>query len=113
MSWNLLIYRPGSNDETAPLGSLTTVRRVMDSAFRGLTWPSEAECELDVEGGFSVEWNIDGDQVSDGYTNGGFQHLSQLAGICKKMGWRLADAQEGEDINLDDPMASYEGRDDE
>ena len=85
----------------------------MNAAFPNLEWPRPTECELNVERGFSIEWTLEGLEVKDGYTNGGYDHLKQLAELCKKQGWSLADAQEGEDIDLDDPYASYGGGGDE
>jgi hypothetical protein len=107
MSWNLLIYRAGDGGDTAPLGSLTVVRKVMDSTFPALVWPSDSECELGEDGGFSITWTLEDEDVRDGYTSGGFNHLKQLAALCKRQGWQIADAQEGEEIDLDDPLASF------
>jgi len=81
--------------------------------FSGLDWPTSTECELTVDGGFSVTWTVEEEEVQDGYTNGGFNHLNELAAVCKKQGWRIADAQEGEDIDLDDPKASFSDEEDE
>ena len=50
------------------------------------------------------------DLVSDIYTRGGYNHLRPLADLCRREGWRLGDAQEGEDVDLDDPYRSYEQR---
>jgi hypothetical protein len=107
MSWNLLIYRLGEDEQPVSLGSLASVTQAMNGAFRGLEWPTPTECEMNVEGGFSITWRIEGGEVCDGYTNGGYNHLKELAALCKQKSWRIGDAQEGEDINLDDPYASY------
>lgn len=107
MSWNLLIYRPGEDEAPFPLGDLATVRRVMDATFPGLDWPQDTECQLAVDGGFSITWTVNGHEVQDGYTNGGFNHLKELAALCLQQGWQMADAQEGEDIDLDDPYATF------
>lgn len=107
MSWNLLIYRAGEDEEMTPLGSLAAVTNALNGAFRDLAWPTPTECELNVEGGFSLAWTVEEDAVRDGYTEGGYNHLQQLAALCKQQGWSLADAQEGEEIDLDDPYASF------
>lgn len=73
-----------------------------------LEWESSSEAVLPVERGFSFELNVEGDAVQDIYTNGGYDHLRELAALCKREGWRIADAQEGEDIDLDNPYAGYE-----
>jgi hypothetical protein len=108
-----MIYRPGADDEMAPLGNLALVKNAMRGAFPELEWRSATECGLYVDGGFIVEWTVNGEEVSDGYTNGGYNHLRELAVLCKKMGWRIADAQEGEDIDLDHPYASFGGENSE
>jgi len=109
MSWNLLIYRAGKDEEMASLGSLASVSKALGETFPGLEWPTPRGCELNIEGGFTIEWTVSGGAVCDGYTCGGFHHLRQLATLCKQQGWRIADAQEGEDLDLDDPYASYGG----
>src|ERR1044072_1401873 len=111
MSWNLLIYRSGEDEKMASLGSLASVTSALNGAFPELKWSKPTECEMNVEGGFSIAWTVEEGAVRDGYTSGGFNHLKELAALCKKEGWRIADAQEGEDINLDDPYASFGGED--
>lgn len=111
MSWNLLIYRPGEAEEMAPLGSLAFVTNALNGVFRGLEWPTPTECEMNAEAGFSITWTVEEGVVREGYTDGGYRHLKELAALCKKEGWRIADAQEGADINLDDPYASFGGED--
>jgi hypothetical protein len=109
MSWNLLIYRQGEDEEMTPLGSLASVTTALNRTFPGLEWPTPVECELNGEDGFSIAWTVEDGEVRDGYTNGGYNHLQELAALCKQEGWSLADAQEGEDIDLDDPLASFGG----
>jgi|SRR5580765_122456 len=110
MSWNLLIYKPGADEgEQAPMGTVKHVSEALTVAFPGLQWDSQTECSLPVQNGFIVTLTVEGDSVSDLYTRGGYYHLKPLAALCKKQGWRIADAQEAEDLNLDDPYASYGG----
>jgi hypothetical protein len=109
MSWNLLIYRAGQDEEMASLGTLASVTKAFTAVFPGLEWPTPKDCELNIEGGFTIEWTVAAGEVRDGYTCGGFQHLKEFAALCKKEGWRIADAQEGEDLDLDDPYASFGG----
>ena len=111
MSWNLIIYRPGaSNESTLPLGALDTITEKLNAAFPGLVWDSVTECSLKVEGGFAGELTVEDDLVSDIYTRGGYNHLKPLAALCQREGWRLGDAQEGEDVDLRDPYQWYEHR---
>ncbi len=116
MSWNLFIYKVDPNadpdtdpaeEETLPLGSPGEVAAALNAAFPGLRWPKEEECELPADNGFIIELNIEDGVVSDLYTHGGYDHLRQLAGLCIQHGWCMADAQEGEDIDLHDPYATY------
>jgi hypothetical protein len=109
MSWNLLIYRPGANNQTTePLGPLDEVRAKLNTTFPELVWDSSTECGMKVEGGFLAELTLENELVSDIYTRGGYNHLKPLAGLCLREGWRLGDAQEGEDVDLDDPYRWYE-----
>jgi len=111
MSWNLLIYRPGtSNQTTNPLGPLDAVTEKLNASFPGLVWDSPKECGLKVDGGFLAELTVEDDVVSDIYTRGGYNHLKPLAALCQREGWRLGDAQEGEDVDLHDPYRWYEER---
>jgi len=105
MSWNLLIHNEGE-----PLGSVADVTRKFDDAFRGLEWESATEAALHTDGGFRLELTCEDHTVSDIYTHGGFNHIKQLATLCKREGWHLADAQEGEDVDLDDPQRWYDER---
>lgn len=106
MSWNLLIHNEGE-----PLGSLTDVTQKFDDVFPGLDWESSTEAVLHSDGGFRLELTCEDETISDIYTHGGFNHIKRLASLCKHEGWHLADAQEGEDVDLDDPQSWYEGRD--
>lgn len=105
MSWNLLIHNDGE-----PLGEIAEVTRKFDAAFRGLEWESPTEAALAVDGGFRVELSAEGGTVEDIYTHGGFHHIKELAELCKREGWHMADAQEGEDVDLDDPQRWYDER---
>jgi hypothetical protein len=111
MSWNLLIYKEGATSEGGgPLGALEAVRAVLDRAFPGLEWQSPVEATLPVDGGFSLEVRAEDDMVQDIYTHGGYDHLKEFAAMCRQESWRIADAQEGEDVDLDDPYKWYEER---
>jgi hypothetical protein len=111
MSWNLLIYRPGATGKkTDPLGPMDVVKEKLNAAFLGLAWDSPPECGLKVEGGFLAELSVENNLVSDIYMSGGYNHLKPLASLCQREGWHLGDAQEGEDVDLDDPYGWYEGR---
>ncbi len=111
MSWNLLIYRPGATSQTTePLGALGEVKAKLSATFPGLAWDSPTECGLKVEGDFLADLTVEDDLVSDIYTRGGYNHLKPLANLCRREGWRLGDAQEGEDVDLDDPYRWYEQR---
>ena len=105
MSWNLLIHNDGE-----PLGDIAEVTRKFDDTFRGLEWESPTEAALAVDGGFRLELTEEDGTVQDIYTHGGFQHIKELAGLCRREGWHLADAQEGEDVDLDDPQRWYDER---
>src|SRR4051812_40119433 len=99
MSWNLLIYKPGADEgEPAPMGTVQSVSTALSAAFPALQWDSATECVLPVENGFTATLTVEGDTVSDLYTRGGYHHLKPLAALCKRQGWRIADAQEGEDV---------------
>ncbi len=106
MSWNLLIY----NDSGDPLGDLASVTQKFTAAFPGLQWDSPVQAILPVARGFRLELRAEEDVVQDIYTDGGFDHLKQLAALCRREGWRIADAQEGEEVDLDDPQGWYEAR---
>lgn len=111
MSWNLLIYKPGDIPQhNEPLGSLEAVSGTFTTAFIGLEWESANEAALPVDGGFRLELTVEDGMVQDVYMHGGFNHVSQLAALCKREGWRMADAQEGEDVDLDDPQGWMEER---
>jgi hypothetical protein len=103
MSWNLLIHNEGE-----PLGEITEVARKFGEAFHGLEWESPTEAALPVDGGFRLELTADGGMVQDIYTHGGFNHIRQFAALCKREGWHMADAQEGVDVDLNDPEKWYD-----
>jgi hypothetical protein len=105
MSWNLIIYKQGNS-----LGRPDHVKAVFSSVFSELEWQSPTEAALPVEGGFRLELTEQDGLVVDVSTHGGFNHLRQFAELCKREGWRMADAQEGEDVDLDDPVRWMEER---
>ncbi len=110
VSWNLFIYKPGADEgEQAPLGTVESISDVLNAAFPGLQWDSATECTLPVDQAFSISLTAEEGMVSDLYTSGGYYHLRPLAAFCKRQGWRIADAQEGEGIDLDNPYAAYGG----
>jgi hypothetical protein len=109
MSWNLLIYRIGATEQTEePLGDLEAVTAAFNGAFEGLEWNSPTEAALPVDGGFILELAVGRHSVQNIYTKGGYNHLKELAALCKREGWRMADAQEGADIDLANPYSGYE-----
>jgi hypothetical protein len=94
MSWNLLVYKPGPTpEETQPLGDLKAVTEALNVMFNGLEWPSPTRTALPVDGGFELELTAENGTVQDVYTHGGFNHIKQFAALCKRQGWRMADAQ--------------------
>jgi hypothetical protein len=111
MSWNLLIYKNGPTPQKAEsLGDIGAVTKALNEEFPTLVWESSTEAELPVHRGFSLSLREEGAAVQDIYTNGGFDQIVQLAALCKRMGWSLADAQEGEDVDLNDPQGWYQER---
>ena len=111
MSWNLIIYQPGNpSGQSKPLGRLDRVKEAFSSVFPELEWESPNEATLPIEGGFRLELTEQDGLVVDVSTHGGFNHLQQFAGLCKREGWRMADAQEGEDVDLEDPVRWMEDR---
>jgi len=111
MSWNLIIYRPGKTPEQLePLGEFNAVKTAFSAAFLGLEWESPKEATLPVDGGFQLEFTEEDGIVQDVYTHGGYNHIRQFAALCKRNGWRMADAQEGEDVDLEDPQKWYDER---
>ena len=105
MSRKLIIYKTGRTpEEIAPLGDLARVTDALNGAFIDLEWESRTAAALPVEDGFRVILTMRGATVQDIHTDGGFNHLREFAGLCKRQGWRMADAQEGEDVDLDDPQ---------
>ena len=101
MSWNVLIYK----EDQSPLGPLDEVRSALSDEFVDLEWNGPDECALVADGGFILE--LEDDPVKSIWSRGGFNHLSELARVCKKQGWMIADAQEAEDLDLDDPYSLY------
>ena len=109
MSWNLLIYKTGATpQESAPLGDIDAVTAAFSRAFPDLEWESRNLAVLPVDRGFRLELAEEDGMVRDIYADGGFDHITQLAALCKQEGWRIADAQEGEDVDLDDPQRWHE-----
>ena len=110
VSWNLLVYKLGNDEgEQAPMGTVESVSAALNGAFPALQWDSATECILPVDKGFALSLTVEDESVTDLYSRGGYYHLKPLATLCKQQGWRIADAQEGEDINLDDPYEAYGG----
>lgn len=111
MSWNLVIYKTsGMPQQVVPLGDLDRVTDALNGAFINLEWESRTSASLPVENGFRVNLTLQGRTVHDIHTDGGFNHLREFAGLCKREGWRMADAQEGEDVDLGDPQRWYRER---
>jgi hypothetical protein len=87
MSWNLLIYKPGQINQTGePLGERDMVAAVFNDAFPGLEWESPSEAALPVERGFRLVLTLGDNTVEDIYTHGGYDHLRQLATLCRQEG---------------------------
>jgi len=111
MSWNLIIYKTDrTGGQIEPLGDLDRVTNALNGAFIALEWESPFTAELPVDGGFRVNLTMQDGRVQDIHTDGGFNHLREFAGLCTREGWRMADAQAGEDVDLDDPQKSFKGR---
>lgn len=111
MSWNLIIYKPGNNpQENESLGNRDAVAGAFESVFTGLVWESSSEALLPVDGGFRLELSVEDGLVQDVYTHGGYNHVEQFAALCKREGWRMADAQEGEDVDLNNPKGWIDDR---
>jgi hypothetical protein len=113
MSRNLIIYKFGrDSQQTEPLGDLRVVTDALNGAFIDLEWesPITAALPVDLDGGFRVKLTMQHGKVQDIYTDAGFNHIRQFAGLCERQGWRLADAQEGEDVDLKDPQNLYKER---
>jgi hypothetical protein len=111
MSWNLIIYKTDRiGERIEPLGDLDRVTNALNGAFIALEWESLTTAELPVDGGFRVNLTIENGKVQDIHTDGGFNHLREFAGLCTREGWRMADAQQGEDVNLRDPQKWYQER---
>src|SRR5688572_17147718 len=113
MSRNLIIYKIGrTSQQVEPLGDLDVVTDALNGAFIDLEWesPITATLPVDLDGGFRVKLTMQGGKVQDVYTDAGFNHIRQFAGLCERQGWRLADPQEGEDVDLKDPQKLYSER---
>ncbi|MEY4198773.1 MAG: hypothetical protein RLZZ265_513 [Verrucomicrobiota bacterium] len=104
MSWNLLIHNEGE-----PLGGIADITSKFNAAFRGLEWTSPNEAGMPDQS-IRLEITETDGLVQDIYTHGGFGHIKQLAALCKREGWRVTDAQEGEDVDLEDPQRWYDER---
>jgi hypothetical protein len=111
MFWNLIIYKADRiGEQIEPLGDLERVTDALNGAFIALEWESPTTAELPVDGGFRVNLTMQNGKVQDIHTDGGFNHLREFAGLCTREGWRMADAQQGEDVNLRDPQKWYQER---
>jgi len=113
MSRNLIIYKTGpTSQQIEPLGDLGRVTDALNGAFIDLEWqsPISAALPVDVDGGFRVKLTVQGGKVQEVHTDASVNHIRQFAGLCKREGWRMADAQAGEDVDLDDPQKSFKGR---
>jgi hypothetical protein len=111
MSWNLIIYKTGNtSQQVEPLGNLNRVTDALNAAFIDLEWESPIAAALPVEGGFRVNLAVRDRTVQEVYVDGGFNHIRQFAGLCKREGWRMSDVQEGMDVHLDDPQRRYKER---
>jgi len=109
MSWNLLIYKGTTNGEkTYPMGEIGKIKEILQVEFPDLVWPLEYICSLEVDGGFEIEFKEENKVVQNMWTNGGYNHLPQLCRLAKENDWRICDAQEGGDLDLDDPYKNYE-----
>jgi len=110
---NLIIYKIGRvSQEVEPLGDLEAVTGALNGAFIDLEWesPITAALPVDLDGGFRVKLTMQHGKVQDVYTDAGFNHIRQFAGLCERQGWRIADAQEGKDVDLKDPQELYKER---
>ena len=110
MSLNLVIYKIGrTSQQVEPLGNLQAVTDALNGAFIDLEWqsPVTAALPVDLDGGFRVKLTMQGGKVQDVYTDASANHIRQFAGLCNREGWRMADAQEREDLDIDDPQKLY------
>lgn len=111
MSWSFLIYRPGKTRQTTePLGKIGDVTAAVNAAFKGLEWRSPTEASLPVHGGFLLELTEENGVVEDMYTHVAYHHIQRFAALCKNQGWRMADAEEGEDVDLENAQRWIEDR---
>jgi len=110
MSLNLVIYKVGrTSQEVEPLGNLQAVTDALNGAFIDLEWqsPVTAALPVDLDGGFRVKLTMQGGKVQDVYTDATANHIRQFAGLCNRQGWRMADAQEKEEFDVNDPQKLY------
>jgi hypothetical protein len=111
MAWNFVIYKTGkTSQQVDPLGNLDRVTDALNGSFIDLEWESPISAVLPVEGGFRLSLALQNRTVQNVHIDGGFNHLRQFAGLCKLEGWRMADAQEKEDVDLGDPQKWYQER---
>ena len=113
MSWNIIIYKTGKMGEgIEPLGDLDRVTDALNRSFIALEWesPTTAQLPADMDGGFRVNLTTQNGRVQDIHTQGGTRHLREFAGLCTREGWRMAEAEQGEDINLHDPQKWFQER---
>ena len=107
MSWNFIIYKTDQiGERRQALGDLDRVTTALNGAFIALEWesPTTAELPADVDGGFRVNLTMQNGEVQDIHTQGGINHLREFAGLCTREGWRMAEAEQREDVNLRDPQ---------
>ena len=111
MSWNLLIASYTPENQCRPLGSYESVRDALDSAFPELVWESRTECALRIDYGFMISMQVrDNGLIENLWTTGGYRHLREFTALCRERGWQIFDAQEGAEVDLDDPYGWYERR---
>ena len=109
MSWNLLIFRPDADraNESAPLGEAESVIAKLNDTFKGLKWSDSGEAEFDTHRGFTLSLSFRAGTVANIWINGGYDHLPQLATLCKKEGWQIYDPQDDRLVELEDPYRGY------
>jgi hypothetical protein len=114
MSQDLIIYKPGDTDDTPeqhePLGDLDAVTTTFNEAFAALIWASPTEAALSPEGSFRLALVEEAGTVDQVHIQGGLNHIRQLAALCKREDWRIADTEKSEDVDLDDPHKWFEER---
>jgi hypothetical protein len=111
MSWSFLIYRPGKTRQNSePLGKIGDITAALNNEFKGLQWRTPREASLPVGAGFLLELTEEDGIVEDMYTHVAYHHIQRFAALCKREGWKMADAEEGEDVDLDNPQRWIEDR---